>query len=172
MLGRFSEEGVFSEKEFTTKVQCEAEAQTRVPQEKQHPLGESDNQEKAKKRENKAVRVIVDRIRKTRDFKDVFKNGEKIKGKMFSLYVLKNAGTGPAATGITVAKKYIPKAVKRNYIRRVANSFFRENINTSQKGLKIVARMIRDVEGVGKRTLSLTLRKDLYGLLEKAGIAR
>ncbi|MGB2630375.1 MAG: ribonuclease P protein component [Candidatus Omnitrophota bacterium] len=116
--------------------------------------------------------MIVDRIRKTKDFQDVFRNGRKIQGKIFSLYVVRDAEGSPTTAGITVAKKHVAKAVKRNYIRRVVNASFRENAPALRSGCKVVVKMTRGVDDIGKRRLSRELRKDLDGLFAKAGIVR
>jgi len=116
--------------------------------------------------------VIVDRIRKTKDFQDVFKNGRKSQGQIFSLYVVRDAEGSSTAAGITVAKKYVAKAVNRNYIRRVVNAAFREKAPALRSGYKVVVKVKRSVDDIGKKHLSRELRKDLDGLFARAGIVK
>jgi ribonuclease P protein component len=114
--------------------------------------------------------VKINRIRKTKDFQDVFKNGKKMQGEIFSVHVLKNTGTGTAA-GATVAKKFAPRAVKRNYIRRLIFATFREKSASLRKDALFVVRLTRSVGEIKTKPLSKAVRKDLIELLEKtAGI--
>ncbi|MGB2598856.1 MAG: ribonuclease P protein component [Candidatus Omnitrophota bacterium] len=112
----------------------------------------------------------IDRIRKTKDFQDVFKNGKKFRGKLFSLYAWKGAGSSETAAGAAVAKKFARTAVKRNYIKRAVYTVFRGRGGDMQRGVKIVVRLSCGVKDIKKRTLSKEIRKDIEELLLKAGI--
>jgi ribonuclease P protein component len=116
--------------------------------------------------------VKIDRIRKTKDFQDIFKNGKKFKGKLFSLYAWKDGGSGETAAGATVAKKFAHAAVKRNYIKRAIYAAFRERSGDIQRGVKIVVRLSCGVKDIKKRTLSKEIRKDVEDLLLKAGVIK
>jgi ribonuclease P protein component len=74
--------------------------------------------------------------------------------------------------GAAIAKKFEPSAVKRNYIKRVINAFFREHGEEIRKKYKIIVRLGRSTRDIKKRTLSRELRNDLKALLEKAGILK
>ena len=112
----------------------------------------------------------IDRIRKTKDFQEVFKDGKKLKGKVFSLYVLNEAGSDAVFMGVVAAKKFAPRAVKRNYIRRLVYAAFREHGASFRRGIRVIARLSHDTGGIKKRPLSKAIGKDIKRLLEQAGI--
>lgn len=112
----------------------------------------------------------IEHIRKTKDFREVFKDGKKLKGKVFSLHVLNEAGSNAVFTGVVAAKKFAPRAVKRNYIRRLVYTAFREHAASFRRGTRIIARLSHSVEGIKKRPLSKAIGKDIERLLEQAGI--
>lgn len=114
----------------------------------------------------------VTRLRKIRDFEDVFKSGIELRGKVFSLHTLRGAGCNTAAVGASIAKKFAPKAVKRNYIRRAIHAAFRDREGSLQPDMKVVVRLIRDIKHEKKKELSKIARKDLEGLLGRIGKVR
>jgi ribonuclease P protein component len=115
--------------------------------------------------------VKIERIRKTKEFADVFKNGTKIQGEVVSLYARQSADTEPPAAGIAVPKKYATSAVKRNYVKRVINAYFRQSAISLRKGVKLVVKVSKKINSTSRNELARTLKEDLEKLLGKAGIA-
>ncbi len=67
----------------------------------------------------------VERLRKRREFLDVYERGEKIQSIYFVLYMLEN-GRPHHRLGITVSRK-VGRAVVRNRIKRRLREIFRAN---------------------------------------------
>lgn len=114
----------------------------------------------------------IDRLRKKCEFDDVFANGSRTKGKTFFIYTLHNAGGKAITVGATIAKKFEPSAVRRNYIKRVINGFFQARGAECSKKHKIVVRLVRSTKNIKKRPLSQEIRGELEALLGKAKILK
>jgi ribonuclease P protein component len=67
-----------------------------------------------------------DRIRATRDFERVFRQGKKKQGRLVCLHYLYN-NEDRTRVGITVSKKVDKRAVVRNLIKRRLREIFRKN---------------------------------------------
>jgi len=76
-------------------------------------------------------------IKKTPEFKKIFKEGRRLKGPHFVLYIQKNA-LGAARLGFAISKNHCKLATRRNRLRRVAKEFFRQEIGHYFKGYDIV----------------------------------
>ena len=64
------------------------------------------------------------RLKKRSDYLNLYKSGANtIKTKYFTFLIKPNKKNNPRL-GVVVRKKIIKQAVKRNYVRRVANSLF------------------------------------------------
>ena len=115
----------------------------------------------------------IKHILKTKEFADILSGGEKIRGKTLAMYVRREKNTsGPLAVGIVVSKKLVPRAVTRNYIRRVMYASFRESGFSRKHETSVVVRVTRAVDRVGKRSLSREIRAEIGTLATKAGIGR
>ncbi len=64
---------------------------------------------------------VLNRLKKKKDFDEVFKKGKAVNGSFLFIKVLSRA-EGPTRFGFIVAAKYAPKAVARNRVRRVLSA--------------------------------------------------
>jgi len=102
------------------------------------------------------------RLRKTNDFKRVFKNGKGVQSNEIFVKVRPNKEEG-VRIGIIVSKKVAQKAVDRNRIRRILSEALRAHIHNIKQERDIVLvvrpgfnlRGVKDVE----KTLSFLFKK-------------
>ena len=99
----------------------------------------------------------IEHIRKAKDFRNIFKNGKKVQGKIFSLHLMKDADSS---------------TVTRNYIRRLIFATLQKKGGLLRNNAKAVVRLTRDIRDIKKKPLSKEVRGDLEGLLKKAGTTR
>ena len=102
------------------------------------------------------------------EFREVITSGEKIKGKKLSLYVGRIRDGETPAVGVVVPKRFAKLAVKRNHIRRLIYSYFRENGGPCENKKKVVVRLQSSVAEKKRRSLSEVIRNELASLAEKA----
>lgn len=91
------------------------------------------------------------RIKKNKEFQEVFRNGESFANRQFVLYYMKKPGQDSFRIGLSVSKK-VGNAVTRNRIKRYVREVFHEledDINASYDYV-IIAR---------KPTSSMTLHE-------------
>ena len=69
---------------------------------------------------------ICDRISVAGEYKQVFRGGQRIKGKYFLLIFYENQNNTPRL-GLAISKKYCRLASKRNKIKRIIRESFRKN---------------------------------------------
>ena len=82
-------------------------------------MGKSHPEKTTKKRLQK-----VNRLKSTRDFKKIFKEGKKIISSHFVLYSLSNK-LGNSRLGISISSRNIPLSTRRNRIKRTVREFWR-----------------------------------------------
>jgi ribonuclease P protein component len=109
-------------------------------------------------------------ILKAGEFADILSNGRKYRGKTISLHAIEGDTPRELAVGLIVPKKQAPKAVTRNYIRRVIYAFFQEGMDKNLKGAKIVVRVTDSLAGMNKKPMCRNIREELIFLASKAGI--
>ncbi|MGB2601008.1 MAG: ribonuclease P protein component [Candidatus Omnitrophota bacterium] len=107
-------------------------------------------------------------ILKSKDFVEILKNGEKLKNKLVSAHLKRETGGKELSVGVIVSKKCAPKAVTRNYLRRIIYAYFREAGAKWAKGTRIVVRLSSNVSEIKKRPLSQEVRKNLARIAQKA----
>ncbi len=76
------------------------------------------------------------RLKKEKDFQEIFKKGRSFKEKFLVIKFRKNQ-TKVNRFGFIVSKKVSKKAVKRNQIKRRLREVVRKNINDYQKGYDV-----------------------------------
>lgn len=79
----------------------------------------------------------VNRLRKTKDFDNVFKKGKLIAGKLIFLKIKKNK-LDISRFGFIVSLKISKKAVIRNKIKRHLREIIKENLSNIKSGLDII----------------------------------
>lgn len=114
----------------------------------------------------------IKHILETKEFTDIFKSGEKVRGKTLCLYYKKKGNTDDLFVGVAVSKKFVKKSVTRNYIKRLIYSFFRDSDISRDKCLKTVIRVTRKIDKMKKKPLSKEIREELATLTLKAGISK
>jgi len=113
--------------------------------------------------------VKIKHILKAAEFAEILGKGRKYRGKAIAIHTIKTADPKDLAIGLIVPKKQAPKAVTRNYIRRVIYAFFRDNIAENRKGGKIVVRVTDSLADLKKKPLSGYIKEELKALVKKAG---
>lgn len=105
-----------------------------------------------------------------REFAAVFEGGKKISGKEVALYILRETGREKISVGIVISKKFVPGAVKRNYLRRLIYAYFRENAEKMKKDIKVVVRVTEKIGEKKRALISKAIIGQLDEVAEKAGI--
>jgi ribonuclease P protein component len=82
------------------------------------------------------------RIRQRTEFEQAFR-ANRLTNKWFTVYVRKNE-SGFARLGLVVSKKTIPKAIARNFAKRLVREVFRRDFSAEQ-ALDIVVRARRQI---------------------------
>ncbi|MCH8987162.1 ribonuclease P protein component [Patescibacteria group bacterium] len=90
------------------------------------------------------------RLRKTNDFKRVFKDGKGAQSDKIFLKVRSNK-EGAIRIGIIVSKKVAKKAVDRNRIRRILSEGIRTHISRIKQGRDIVIVVLPGLDLQGTR---------------------
>ena len=111
----------------------------------------------------------IKHILKSKDFAEIIKSGEKVRGRTITLYVKRGGKEKEAGIGVTVPKASAPLAVKRNYVKRRIYAYFRER-GFREQGLKVIVRVVSNIRDLKKKPLSKEIKNELETLAEKAGI--
>ncbi len=77
------------------------------------------------------------RLRRSADFRKVFKEGKKFLSPHFILYMRKNI-LRQARIGVAISKNHFKLATRRNRLRRVAKELFKKELNVCFKGYDFV----------------------------------
>lgn len=107
----------------------------------------------------------LERITKTREFKEALKNGIAYRGKTLNLSIAQN-NCGISRIGICLRRENFKLAAQRNKLRRYLKEMFRLNKHIFKKGYDIIAIPKR---GCVNLTFS-ELRDDFIETVKKAGI--
>ena len=103
------------------------------------------------------------RLKKKRDFEDVFKRGKAVKGSFLFIKYRKNE-LGLARLGFVVSIKVAKKAVERNKIRRILSEAVRDMIE-GLGGYDIIVFAISKITVARKEDIV----EDFRGVLKKIG---
>jgi ribonuclease P protein component len=114
--------------------------------------------------------VKIKHILKATEFADILKTGDKIRGKVICLHLLRAPDEGIAYVGVVIPKKYVPKAVERNYLKRVIYAYFRSMRGDGIRKVKAVVRVTAGIKQRGKKTTSKEIRAEIESLLRKGGV--
>ena len=106
----------------------------------------------------------IKRISKKNEFKEIFENGKKFYGEKLSFCIKTNELEKTLALGIIISKKFVSKAVIRNYIRRVIKSFFYQK---QYNNLQIIIRVYKKIEKQTKKEIFAIITKDIEKILLK-----
>ncbi|KKQ67033.1 MAG: ribonuclease P protein component [Candidatus Nealsonbacteria bacterium RIFCSPLOWO2_12_FULL_39_31] len=98
------------------------------------------------------------RLKKKKDFEDVFKNGRGYKDGFLYLKIIKN-NLEPSRFGFVVGVKFSKSAVKRNKIKRWLRELTRINLQVIEKGFDCVvivfpgfkAKNFEEAEGLAEK---------------------
>lgn len=114
----------------------------------------------------------IKHVLKAVEFAEILSRGRKYRGKAITIYTIETSDPKNLAIGLIVPKKQAPKAVTRNYIRRVIYTFFQDNLGKNIKGGKIAVRVTESLAGLNKKPLSGYIREELKTLAKKAGFQK
>ncbi len=101
------------------------------------------------------------RLKKKRDFEDVFKKGKAVKGSFLFIKYKKNE-LGVSRLGLVVSAKVARKAVKRNSIRRILSEAVR-GVIANLGGYDIIVFATNRIIAAHKEDVA----KDFLGVLKK-----
>ncbi|MFH1846106.1 MAG: ribonuclease P protein component [Candidatus Omnitrophota bacterium] len=113
----------------------------------------------------------VKHLLKTRDFADILKTSRKESEELVSVRI--RPGEKKSAlirVGIIISKKFAPKAVDRNYMRRIIYAYFSKHGQAFNKEADIIVRLEKNTRSLSKTALSREIRKELKNLTEKKGL--
>ena len=97
------------------------------------------------------------RILNADDFSAAFRLRPKKRTAHFTLYI-RDSGSAPARLGLVVAKRFAPRAVTRNTIKRICKEVFRR---TPLPGGDYVVRLLRHPLTKGEPATGKTLKQQL-----------
>jgi len=105
--------------------------------------------------------VKIKHLRKREEFAAIVQGGRKARGGAISVYIGPDGPEEELSVGIIIPKKSIPKAVTRNYLRRVIYAYFQSDGRKWDKGEKVVVRVGAFGKIAGKRAMSREVREEL-----------
>jgi ribonuclease P protein component len=108
----------------------------------------------------------ADRIRATKEFREVIRGGEKVSGRGVSVFVYRRGRPGQRL-GLAVASR-LGGAVARNRIKRRLREYVRLNRAKMADGLDLVVMVHRDLSGGDAETF----REIVTDLFRRAGLLR
>ncbi|MDP8299082.1 MAG: ribonuclease P protein component [Candidatus Tantalella remota] len=114
----------------------------------------------------------IDHVLKAKEFSRILHKGRKVSGQLLSLYIEQDARGSRIKVGIITPKKWIPTAVRRNYVRRCIYAHFRDPEEGIRPGTTVVARVKSDTRGTSRKPLAVTVKSELRELTEKAGVMK
>jgi len=111
--------------------------------------------------------VKIKHILKTKEFRFLIENGRKLRGETVFLYadVTKTSGESRISAGVTTSKKYAPRAVTRNYVKRFIYAELRKSTIQKNTNIRIIARLMKTVHDLPRKEIAGRIRKDLTSLM-------
>ena len=107
----------------------------------------------------------ANRLRKKKDFEELFKKGKSFKNNFLTLKIAQN-NLKESRFGFIVSQKVSKKAVLRNKIKRRLRDIIKRNIKDIKNGMDVV---IIVLTGLEKKSF-LEIKEILNILLKKAGL--
>ena len=86
------------------------------------------------------------RLKRSSEFRKVFKEGKRFLSPHFVLYMQKNESP-TSRLGVSIARRHFKLATRRNRLRRVAKESFREDLTPRLKGHDFVIASRRNFAG-------------------------
>jgi len=87
----------------------------------------------------------INRVKKKKDFEEIFKNSKSLKNNIFVLKFAKN-DLGINRVGIVVSQKVSKRATIRNKIRRRLSEIIKKEINNIKSGVDLVFIALSSIE--------------------------
>lgn len=87
----------------------------------------------------------TNRIKKKKDFDEIFKKGKSFKTSLLVLKIIEN-GLNENRFGFIISKKVSKKAVVRNKIKRKLTEMLKENIKPKTKGKDVIFIVLSNIE--------------------------
>jgi ribonuclease P protein component len=79
------------------------------------------------------------RIRRRPEFKAVYERGQRVSGRLMTVFLFTRSGNGPARLGIAATRKF-GGAVQRNRAKRVIRDVFRKTLHPPDLDVVVVPR--------------------------------
>ena len=109
----------------------------------------------------------INRLKKEKEFKKVYRFGRKAKFYYFIIRYNKN-NLRESRFGIVTPASKVKKATQRNFIKRRITEIIRANLNKIQKGYDIVILSIVKIE----KNTPIDLEKEIINLFTKAELIK
>jgi len=111
--------------------------------------------------------VKIKHILKTKEFRFLIENGRKLRGETVFLYAdeTKTPGGSRISAGVTTSKKYAPRAVTRNYVKRFIYAELRKSTIKKNANIRIIVRLRKTVHNLPRKEIANLIRKDLTSLI-------
>ncbi len=114
----------------------------------------------------------IKHIVKKQDFTTVFE-GKKTFGNFFVLYTKQNTNNRDIfKIGVVIPKRFAPKAVIRNYVRRRVYAFFQNKKALLLQGLSVILYLRKDIRDFKRKDLEKIIPEELSLLSLKAKLER
>ncbi|MBF0217858.1 MAG: ribonuclease P protein component [Candidatus Omnitrophica bacterium] len=109
-------------------------------------------------------------LRRSADFREVLAKGAVYKSAMFTMRLIPARDQLSIKVGVSVSKKVLPKATKRNYIKRLIYAFFSLNEKKLLKEAKIVVSLKKSCTVNQRKYIAAKTRQELLDLCTRAAI--
>lgn len=109
----------------------------------------------------------IKHILKTKEFSFLIENGRKLRGETVFLYadVTNTPGESRMSAGVTTSKKYAPRAVTRNYIKRFIYAELRKTTIRKNINIRIIVRLRKYVNNLSRKEIAILIRNDITNLM-------
>ncbi|HPS20568.1 MAG TPA: ribonuclease P protein component [Candidatus Omnitrophota bacterium] len=107
-------------------------------------------------------------LKKKKDFSDILAKGIVIRGRIIKAYTAFRDDS-QVLIGVTITKRAVPKATKRNYIKRVIYGKFAREKKVFKPGVTLLFRMTRALPDTVKtnKTTAEAISHDVETILNK-----
>lgn len=109
----------------------------------------------------------ISHLRTSKEFTEILSKGKKEQGSIILLSYKKTDKEDNLKAGIIISKKNSPKAIQRNYIRRLTYSYLRSVTRAHSFGISFVIKINKSVRDLKKKDLRRLIETDIKTLAQK-----